>query len=407
MVENLAATCVLIYKLQVDGQSNLGSKKCPQVALTIHVELRTRNINLPKASKYTEHRIPMKWTTDISIFLHIATIGICFLLGAVIAGKKGYYQKANYYLILLLVVTIIVHTNAFLILSGYKQVNLHFQNMQNAFGLLFGPALYFTTLLRLPDPGQSKYRLYHFIPFFLLLPLVLLYYLQIIPKSIWSVAELIALIFFMLQLPFYILITFLLIREKQHPFFKTLRILLIGLFLLYLVQVGIISYKIFIEDIPNTITLNASLFFSFCVIYFAYKSLANDNILFDRPKYIASALTDQQANTMVEKLKQLMKEERLFLQPQLKIGDVASKLETTSKYLSQAINDGLGKNFYEFINEYRVEHVKGLLKDHNNHRFTLLALAQQAGFKSGSTFNTAFKKYVGMLPSTYRKKYAG
>ena len=349
----------------------------------------------------------MKWITDLSIFLHMATIGICLLLSAVIAGKKAYYQQANRYLILLMVVTSIVHINAALILSGYEKANLHFQNIQNAFGLLFGPALFFTTRLRLSTYEKVKKIPLHFLPFFVFLSIVLLFYSEVLPKSGWSIAEPIALVFFMLQLPTYIVLTYWFIRKEEHTFFRTLRILLLGLLFLYLFQVVIIGYRVLVQDIPNIITLNSSLLFSLCVITFAYKSLADDNILFDSPKYLASSLTKKQAEVMVKKIIDIMEEEQLFLQPQLKISEVAARLDSTSKYISQAINDSLGKNFHEFINEYRVKHVKELLENIQNNHFTLLALAQQAGFKSGSVFNAAFKKHTGMLPSEYRKKMIG
>jgi len=54
-----------------------------------------------------------------------------------------------------------------------------------------------------------------------------------------------------------------------------------------------------------------------------------------------------------------------------------------------------------------VDYVKTLLLNPQNEQYTLLAIAQKAGFKSGSTFNKAFKTYTGMLPSEFRKKIKG
>jgi AraC-like DNA-binding protein len=71
--------------------------------------------------------------------------------------------------------------------------------------------------------------------------------------------------------------------------------------------------------------------------------------------------------------------------------------------LSQLINDGLGDNFYDFVNKYRVDEVKRLMTDPKAKNFNLLGIALEAGFKSKSTFNLIFKRFTGLTPSEYRK----
>jgi len=62
------------------------------------------------------------------------------------------------------------------------------------------------------------------------------------------------------------------------------------------------------------------------------------------------------------------------------------------------------KNFYTFINEYRVEEVKKRLVDHQYDHLTFLAIAYECGFNSKSSFNFIFKKSTGMTPSEFKKK---
>ena len=71
--------------------------------------------------------------------------------------------------------------------------------------------------------------------------------------------------------------------------------------------------------------------------------------------------------------------------------------------LSQVINAKLGKNFYDFVNEYRVEEVKRRLRDPKYTNLKILAIGMDAGFNTKSTFNAFFKKHTGLTPSQYRE----
>ena len=80
--------------------------------------------------------------------------------------------------------------------------------------------------------------------------------------------------------------------------------------------------------------------------------------------------------------------------------DLAQQLGTTIHILSQSINEGLGKSFFEMVAEYRVDEAKKLLIDHPN--IKVEEIAEQVGYNSKSSFNTAFKKFTGSTPSEYR-----
>jgi AraC-like DNA-binding protein len=68
------------------------------------------------------------------------------------------------------------------------------------------------------------------------------------------------------------------------------------------------------------------------------------------------------------------------------------------------LNDNLGKSFALFINEYRIEEAKHLLKENNS--FTLEAIGFEAGFSSKSTFYATFKKVTGQTPSEFKKQHS-
>ncbi|AXE17738.1 AraC family transcriptional regulator [Runella rosea] len=101
------------------------------------------------------------------------------------------------------------------------------------------------------------------------------------------------------------------------------------------------------------------------------------------------------------KIEQLFKEQKLYLEPELSLSDLATKLKTNTSVLSAAINQNFGKNFNDFVNEYRVEEVKRLLKDPANAHLSLLGVALECGFNSKSTFNRAFKKFTGQSPKEF------
>lgn len=101
------------------------------------------------------------------------------------------------------------------------------------------------------------------------------------------------------------------------------------------------------------------------------------------------------------KIEQVFKEQQLYLDPELSLSDLATKLKTNTSVLSAAINQNFGKNFNDFVNEYRVEAVKRQLKDPAKAHLSLLGVALECGFNSKSTFNRAFKKFTGKSPKEF------
>lgn len=104
------------------------------------------------------------------------------------------------------------------------------------------------------------------------------------------------------------------------------------------------------------------------------------------------------------RLLQLMKEEKIYLNPELKLDNVARKLHTNRTYLSLIIKEDFDDHFIGFVNRYRIEEAKTLLFDIEN-KSSLYEIAEQVGFKSLSSFNTFFKRYTDQTPAAFRKSY--
>jgi AraC-like DNA-binding protein len=120
-------------------------------------------------------------------------------------------------------------------------------------------------------------------------------------------------------------------------------------------------------------------------------------------RYQGSSLTAGQVEEYRQKLLTLLRTDKPFLNPQVSLSDLSEKLSISSKNLSQVINQTFGKNFFDFINSYRIQEVQQILKDSRDDKMTILEAMYEAGFNSKSSFNTAFKKETGQTPSEFRK----
>jgi AraC-like DNA-binding protein len=123
-----------------------------------------------------------------------------------------------------------------------------------------------------------------------------------------------------------------------------------------------------------------------------------------KPRLSKPNLSEDKIDEITKKVIGLMEIEKLYQEPELTLQQLAEKLQISSYQVSQAINDGLKKNFYDVINSYRVEEAKRLLLDSKNRNYTVLSVGFEAGFNSKTTFNTVFKKFTGLTPTEYRER---
>lgn len=119
-------------------------------------------------------------------------------------------------------------------------------------------------------------------------------------------------------------------------------------------------------------------------------------------KYERSGLKEDDARAYLKQLTLYMEEAKPYLDGNLTIEVLARDLNIPKHHLTQIINEKTGKNFYNFVNEYRVKEVIQQMKDDKEQKLTLLALAFDSGFNSKSSFNTIFKKFTGKTPSQFR-----
>ena len=104
-----------------------------------------------------------------------------------------------------------------------------------------------------------------------------------------------------------------------------------------------------------------------------------------------------------EKILSMMEQHQYYLDPDLTLRVLADKTGFPPQELSGIINNGIGKNFNDFINYYRVNEVKEKIKSGRATELSLLGVAYESGFNSKATFNRTFKKFTNMSPSQFMK----
>ncbi len=134
------------------------------------------------------------------------------------------------------------------------------------------------------------------------------------------------------------------------------------------------------------------------------KTFIQEEKIGSRKSYQKSGLTNAEAKIQLNKLIQIMKTEKLYLNSDLTLQNLAALISISTHNLSEIINTQLERNFYDFINGYRVKEVQRRLENNDSDIYSILAIALESGFNSKSSFNTTFKKHTNKTPSQYRKQ---
>lgn len=165
-----------------------------------------------------------------------------------------------------------------------------------------------------------------------------------------------------------------------------------------------LTHILFVEKILK------SIFFIFLIIsmmyfpVFAYSGKYEDlPSLYevDKEKYKGSTLIDSLA--LFNEIDTLVRDEKLYLDSELKMDKVSKKLARPIPHISQAINENTQNSFPDYINSFRIEEAKKKLLVENPD--TIFAIAIDIGFNNKTTFYNAFKKYTDMTPTQYRKQF--
>lgn len=117
-------------------------------------------------------------------------------------------------------------------------------------------------------------------------------------------------------------------------------------------------------------------------------------------RYARSSLTDADCADIVARLDRVMREQEPWRDPFLNLKGLAASVPTRPYYLTQALNTALDRNFYDYVNGWRIAAARAAL-EHGD--APVLTICEEVGFNSKSTFNTVFRRETGLTPSAYRQ----
>ena len=297
------------------------------------------------------------------------------------------------------------------------------------FPLLTGPLIYLYINYQTKPIGFQRIDLLHFIPFILCNFLFIDFYFMPFEDRVeamrnnlvnYQIVGFLKTALLYLSGVIYITWTFLLLyahrkrlkNEFSNPEkinFNWFLFLNIGLLLVWIVVI------FFQED---RIVFSASSVHIICICFFGLKQgnvFNHKEILYtqQQPIFINNDkndipfkmrdtnYNDSNLEQVYFKIIDLIKKEKLFINPELKIMDLAIHLDIHPNLASKAINHVSEANFYDLVNKMRVEEFINNAKSADANKYTIIAMAFDAGFNSKATFYRNFKKITGISPSEF------
>jgi AraC-like DNA-binding protein len=368
-----------------------------------------------------------------TIVYAIAAGSLFLLLLTTLATPRKVNVQANYWLVFFL------FSFACILLDRVLFDTQAYEEYPGIMGLLeitrFGmsPALYFSVLhFTIPDRKFQRTDYLHFVPFALFFLYIVTYLTGInqsflfswysdLPENVRRGIGLTVFVSIKVQMILYWILSYVqLTRHTKNVrmFASTVEPISLSwlrYFLLGLALALFLSLNETLNAIPAIVPLT-HFGYLFLVFYLGYFSLRQQEIYPYQQRDVEEIrgiieeetkhsrfqrFSDEELGLAKRKLLQVMESEKVFLDPNLGLPQLAAKVHMSTHDLSFLINEGFGENFFQFVNRYRVEEAKTLLKSGKHKHLNILGIAYESGFRSKSTFNTTFKKLTGLSPSQF------
>jgi AraC-like DNA-binding protein len=355
--------------------------------------------------------------------------GIGLALGIILLTVKRYRCLANQWLALFVM---LLSINLILNILQFQDHLVNVEKINNLFStvtLIYGPLLYLYANTLIKDCTNSPNRRYlHFLPalgYLIIVTVTLSMDIdlgnELQSGSNFAIFAISVQIASVLQFMGYLVLTIVSITRYNHWLkdnysdIDQYRLNWLKLLISFMITTYMIWTIAFSADIkgfsPQYSRTSLELFWLVlsCFIYWVgYYAIVKPNIFTDKtmpetqPR--PSDKLDQQSIVKYKiQLIQLLETEKVYLDPNLNLKQLAEKLTLSDKKLSQVLNSGFNLSFYNLINQYRVEEVKRCILLPQHVESKLEVLAYEAGFKSPSTFNRQFKNITSMTPRAFRE----
>jgi AraC-like DNA-binding protein len=300
----------------------------------------------------------------------------------------------------------------------------------------YGPLLFlYVKFMTRPEKKFNWLSILHFIPFVIFLTVSIIFRAQplvddlrkfFVPDRFISLRIIYSFSFF-LSVTIYSILAFIDINRHQKNLMNLvsytsgiitlnwLKIISISFYAAYFILFilgGINMLGNYIPFDPYFVIYGFITLFSFVYSFYGIKQpvifgqelKSDSNFKTEQEKYAKSGLKEEQANKYLKTLISFVEEKKPYLDRDLTIQDLSSMTSIPRHYITQILNEKHKKNFFTFINEYRVKEVIERYSDPKFSNYTILAIAFDAGFNSKTTFNSIFKNQTGLTPSEYREK---
>ncbi len=315
---------------------------------------------------------------------------------------------------------------------GFYQQFPQFAHLEDGFVFLLGPVLYFYTRSMAYRHFKFKVKdLVHLIPFFLFtISFQIFYHLQ--PADFQKVIQS-AVKQQQLPLGFYFSITVVYVHVGIYLFYAYRELIFyqrqlqekfsylgkrnLNWLLFVVLSVGVILILSFIYTLLPLATQKwfdggLMIVMGFIFIFtnvIVWKALKQPEIFsgvdeeLTKKKYAGSTLSEIEKKDGLAKLELLLTSNKVFLNPDITIEQLAESINMSPRKVSQLINENYKQNFFDFINSLRIREAQQIMQKSTDSKLTVLEVMYQSGFNSKSSFNTLFKKKTGQTPSEYKK----
>ncbi len=197
------------------------------------------------------------------------------------------------------------------------------------------------------------------------------------------------------------------IKKERVKFLKILSYIFVALVSLFFIIIILSQFGLYINARLTYVFFLAT---SITVVLFKIKTYQNPDYVSataitneaEEQKYSTSNLSDSDLNNYKTKIESYFKSNKPYLDPELTLLQLSKRLDIPKHHVTQVLNTGFNKNFYQFINEYRVNAVVQKLSNSKQNE-NIIDIAFSCGFNSKSTFNTYFKKVTGQTPKSFKQ----
>ncbi|TGL59364.1 AraC family transcriptional regulator [Leptospira ognonensis] len=346
-----------------------------------------------------------------------AALALLFTLGELVVKEKSsqaYIQACLFFL------AAIFQSHTFYIASGSYVHFPYFYMLHLPFTSLFGSVLFrYFSIFWTEGKNTVKFRIYESLPPFAVVCLLLPFYSLSGAEKIETITN-----FPTLGVPFLVKLA---ITIAVCPIFIA-SIIVFGQLFRYLrwktvresAHLRLVLYVIFLGTLASVIGLFTLYYHKrhgldlvsgiigiILILVFLLRQrnpeiLGEINrIVIEEKKYQITQLKSVDVTDLGLRLTHLMEESKIYRNDEINLGELSAELAVSQHQLSEFLNQHLGKNFFAYINHYRIREAKELCK--NAPEKTILSIAYEVGFPSKSTFYDAFKRETGMSPTEYRK----